>query len=45
MCGILISEMIRSAGKIVRASFKPQWPATYSELKKHKLINNTIIYK
>ena len=40
MCGILISEMIRSAGKIVRAAFKPQWPDTYSELKKRFVLAN-----
>ncbi|MBQ6144016.1 MAG: hypothetical protein IJI84_06050 [Clostridia bacterium] len=40
MCGIFISEMIRSAGKIVRAAFKPQWPATYSKLKKQFVLAN-----
>ena len=32
MCGIFIVEIIRTAGKIVRASFVNQWPKTAADL-------------
>lgn len=35
MCGIFISEIIRTSGKIVRSAFKSfHWPENYEELKK-----------
>lgn len=35
MCGIFISEIIRTSGKIVRSAFKNgHWPRNYKELKK-----------